>query len=56
MTLYEKIISLYPELNANDFHPLRGTILLQNDSNDIGDYIVKWNHPILAEPTTEQLA
>lgn len=52
--MYEKIISLYPELTQQDFDPLRGTILLQNDGR--GDYIAVWNHPTLAKPTEEQLA
>ena len=55
MTLYDKIISLYPELTSNDFFP-NGTILLQNDSDGKGDYIAKWEHPTLARPTEEQLA
>ena len=54
--LYEKIIALYPELTNKDFHPIFGTILLQNDSDGKGDYIAKWEHPTLAKPTAEQLA
>jgi hypothetical protein len=54
--LYEKIKSMYPQLTDNDFHPLRGTITLQNDSDGKGDYIAKWEHPTLARPTQEQLA
>ena len=54
--LYEKIISIYPELTIQDFNPISGTILLQNDSDGKGDYIAKWNHPILSKPTDEQLA
>jgi hypothetical protein len=53
MTLYEKIISLYPALATYDF--ASGTILLQNDSDGKGDYIAKWEHPTLAQPTQEQL-
>lgn len=56
MTLYEKIIALYPELTIQDFMPSQGTILLQNDSDGRGDYIAKWEHPVLARPTEEQLA
>ena len=52
MTLYEKIISLYPELVERDF---RTVITLQNDSDGNGDYIAKWEHPTLARPTQEQL-
>ena len=53
MNLYEKIISLYPELTSEDFSP-RGTIRLQNDSDGKGDYIAKWEHT-LPRPTDEQL-
>ncbi len=54
MTLYEKIISLYPELATHDF--MNGTIRLQNDSDGKGDYIALWEHPTLPKPTEEQLA
>jgi hypothetical protein len=53
MTLYNKIFSLYPELNEKDF--FSGLIELQNDSDGRGDYIAKWEHPTLARPTQEQL-
>ena len=64
MTLYEKIVSIYPELgmtkDANGreipneaFTNL--TIMLQNDSDGRGDYIAKWEHPTLPRPTDEQL-
>jgi hypothetical protein len=56
MTLYEKIIQIYPELTDADFMPGRGTITLQNDSDGRGDYIREWNHATLAQPTEEQLA
>lgn len=52
MTLYEKIKSLYPELQDADF---MDTIRLQNDSDGKGDYIAKWEHPVFAQPTQEQL-
>ena len=55
MTLYEKIIQIYPELTSDDFMPNNGTIMLQNDSDGRGDYIAKWEHPTLARPTQEQL-
>jgi hypothetical protein len=54
MTLYEKIISIYPELATYDF--AKRTITLQNDSDGKGDYIAKWEHPTLTRPTEEQLA
>jgi len=56
MTLYDKIIKIYPTLTQADFMPITGTILLQNDSDGKGDYIKEWNHPTLARPTEEQLA
>ena len=52
MTLYDKIISLYPSLTQQDF---MFTIQLQNDSDGEGEYIAKWEHPTLAQPTKEQL-
>jgi len=54
MTLYEKIMTLYPQLVDEDFSP-RGSITLQNDSDGKGDYIAKWEHT-LPRPTDEQLA
>jgi hypothetical protein len=53
MTLYEKIISIYPDLTDDDFLT---NITLKNDSDGRGDYIAKWEHPTLARPTDEQLA
>ena len=53
MTLYEKIIALYPELA--DYNFADGDIILQNYSDGRGDYIAKWNHPTLGKPTQEQL-
>jgi hypothetical protein len=51
MNLYEKIISIYPQLTDNDFMTV---IRLQNDSDGKGDYIAKWEHT-LPKPTDEQL-
>ena len=51
MSLYEKIMALYPELTQDDF---MATIRLQNDSDGNGDYIKEWNHA-LPKPTDEQL-
>ena len=53
MTLYEKIMALYPDLTEKDFLTV---IALQNDSDGKGDYIAKWEHPTLAKPTDEELA
>ena len=55
MTLYEKIIAIYPELTPADFMSPIGVIRLQNDSDGRGDYIAKWEHPTLPRPTQEQL-
>jgi hypothetical protein len=52
MTLYEKIMAIYPQLEPQDFMT---TIRLQNDSDGKGDYIAKWEHT-LPRPTEEQLA
>lgn len=54
MSLYDKIIAIYPELSDSDFG-YHGTIHLQNDSDGRGDYIKEWNHPDLPQPTEEQL-
>jgi hypothetical protein len=56
MTLYEKIIALYPSLTEADLHPIHGVITLQNDSDGNGDYIAKWEHPTLPRPTEQELA
>ena len=53
MTLYDKIMALYPSLTNQDFLTV---IALQNDSDGKGDYIAKWEHPTLARPTDEELA
>ena len=53
MNLYEKIKTIYPNLEDKDFAKV---ITLQNDSDGKGDYIAKWEHPTLAKPTDEELA
>ena len=41
--LHELITDTYPELlNSSVFHD--GTIMLQNDSDGLGDYIAIWNY------------
>lgn len=52
MTLADKIQAIYPELTVKDFISV---IIVQNDSDGNGDYIAKWEHPTLAQPTQEQL-
>ena len=44
MNLYDKIIEAYPELTSKDFLPIDGVISLQNDSDNLGDYITKWDY------------
>lgn len=56
MSLWEKIIAIYPSLTDADFHPFTGSILLRNESDGKGDYIAKWEHPTLPKPTPEELA
>ena len=53
MTLYDKIMAIYPSLTSQDFFTV---ITLQNDSDGKGDYIAKWEHPTLPIPTDEELA
>ena len=53
MTLSEKIINIYPELDGVPFNKIG--IVVQNDSDGKGDYIAVWNHPTLAKPTEDQL-
>jgi hypothetical protein len=56
MSLFEKIMSIYPQLTIADFSFPFGAIRLQNDSDGRGDYIAAWGHPTLPRPTEEQLA
>ena len=51
MTLFQKIMAIYPSLQPQDFLTV---ITLQNDGR--GDYIKSWSHPTLKQPTDEQLA
>jgi hypothetical protein len=53
MTLADKIVEIYPELNGTNF--IKIGIVVQNDSDGKGDYIKAWNHPTLTQPTPEQL-
>ena len=55
MALYDKILTLRPNLTQEDFYPDTGTIMLQNDSDGKGDYIKEWNHPTETQPTQEEL-
>ena len=55
MALYDKILTLRPNLTQDDFAPDTGTIVLQNDSDGNGDYIKEWNHPTETQPTQAEL-
>ena len=55
MSLFEKIVAIYPELTVKDFNSWEGTIGLQDDADGFGPYIAKWDHPTLARPTDEEL-
>lgn len=55
MTLYDKLLAIYPTLTSDDIS-YDGTIRLQNDSDGRGDYIAAWDHPTLPKPTDEQLS
>jgi hypothetical protein len=52
MTLYDKIMAIYPELQQQDFMTV---IRLQNDSDGRGDYIAAWEHPTYPRPTDAEL-
>jgi hypothetical protein len=54
MALYDDILTLRPNLTADDFMP-EGTIVLQNDSDGNGDYIREWNHATETQPTQAEL-
>ena len=55
MSLYDKLIVLYPELKDTPEVFANGIIVLQNNSDDKGDFISKWKHPTLVKPFDEQL-
>lgn len=44
MSIFEQLIEALPELTSDDFHPIRGTILVQDDSDGKGAYIAKWEY------------
>jgi hypothetical protein len=43
MTLYNEIITVYPELTIEDFEPKRGQIGLSDDGDGVV-YISKWEY------------
>ena len=52
MTLYERIMALYPSLTQKDF---LSVITLQNNSDGDGDYIKEWKHSTFAKPSDSEL-
>lgn len=52
MTLAQKIRQIYPDLSSNDFVDF---IVLQDNSDNNGAFIAKWEHPTLTQPTQAQL-
>ena len=54
MMLSDAIKTIYPDLIDFDFSS-SGTIVLQNDNDDKGDYIKSWNNSTYTQPTEEQL-
>jgi len=43
MGLYNDLINALPELSESDAFA-RGVIILQNDADETGDYIAKWDY------------
>jgi len=43
MALYDDLIAALPELEESDAFS-NGTIILQNDADEAGDYIAKWEY------------
>jgi hypothetical protein len=55
MRLIEKIKSIYPELKDSDFIPGVGKIIIADNSDGLGEYILSWERNELEKPTDEQL-
>lgn len=54
LSLYNKIMIIYPDLTVDDFRlDRKGFIILRDDGE--GAYIYSWTHPIYPRPTQEQL-
>jgi len=43
MSLFDDIIAVYSELTNQDFHPISGSIGLEDDGDGVA-YISKWNY------------
>lgn len=44
MSLYHKIIAIYPELENTNAFTYDETIILRNDSDGFGEYVQTWNY------------
>lgn len=55
MRLIEKIKSIYSELKDSDFIPGVGKIIIADNSDGLGEYILSWERDDIAKPTDEQL-
>lgn len=55
LSLYEKILKIYPDLTDEDFRmDMNGYIILKDDGDGV-IYIYKWTHPTYPKPTQQQL-
>jgi len=43
MSLYDDLVAALPELEDSPAFS-NGTIILQNDADEVGDYVAKWNY------------
>jgi hypothetical protein len=43
VSLYNDLITALPELQGSEVF-FNGTIILQNDADEVGDYIAKWDY------------
>ena len=55
MAILKTKVKLYVETNSKIWEVERKNIVLKNDSDGNGDYILTWNVSGLSKPTAEQL-
>ena len=55
MAILKTKVKLYLETNSKIWEVERKNIVLKNDSDGNGDYILTWNVSGLSKPTAEQL-
>lgn len=55
MNLIDKIKDIYPGLKNSDFIPGTGKIIIADNSDGLGEYILSWERDDIAKPTDEQL-